>query len=323
MNETILVTGAAGFAGSHLLDLLETGPATVVAWRRPGDPLPPNRSGDELPWMSVDLLEREAVRAAVARTRPAVIYHCAGAADVGHSWGRTRETLAVNVLGTLHLIEAVRRAGLRPRILIPGSALVYRQSEHALRETDAIGPASPYGFSKLAQEMLGERGVSEAQLPILLTRSFNHIGPRQAPSFFASSFARQIATIEAGRSEPIILVGNLQARRDLSDVRDTVRAYRAIVDRGRPGFVYNVCSGRAHTIGGILERLLVRSRVLIEVRADPALQRPHDTALVLGDNTRIREELGWTPTIPIERTLEDLLDFWRRQVGHEQGKSGE
>jgi GDP-4-dehydro-6-deoxy-D-mannose reductase len=317
VDETILVTGAAGFAGSHLLDLLETGPATVVAWRRPGDPLPANRSGDELPWMSVDLLDREAVRAAVERTRPAAIYHCAGAADVGHSWERTRETLAVNVLGTFHLIEAVRRAGLPSRVLIPGSALVYRQSGHPLGETDAIGPISPYGFSKLAQEMLGARGVTEAKLPILLTRSFNHIGPRQAPSFFASSFARQIATIEAGRSEPVMVVGNLHARRDLSDVRDTVRAYRAIVERGRPGFVYNVCSGRAHTIGEILERLLARARVPIGVRVDPALQRPNDSALVLGDNTRIREELGWTPTIPIERTLEDLLDFWRASVASE------
>jgi len=317
VDETILVTGAAGFAGSHLLDLLETGPATVVAWRRPGDPLPANRSGDELPWMSVDLLDGEAVRAAVERTRPVAIYHCAGAADVGHSWERTRETLAVNVLGTFHLIEAVRRAGLPSRVLIPGSALVYRQSGHALGETDAIGPTSPYGFSKLAQEMLGARGVTEAQIPILLTRSFNHIGPRQAPSFFASSFARQIATIEAGRSEPVMVVGNLYARRDLSDVRDTVRAYQAIVERGRPGSVYNVCSGRAHTVGAILERLLARARVPISVRVDPALQRPNDSALVLGDNTRIREELGWTPTIPIERTLEDLLDFWRVFVASE------
>jgi GDP-4-dehydro-6-deoxy-D-mannose reductase len=320
VDETILVTGAAGFAGSHLLDLLETSPATVAAWRRPGESLPANRSGDELPWMSVDLLDRQAVRAAIERTRPAAIYHCAGAADVGHSWERARETLAVNVLGTFHLIDAVQRAGLASRVLIAGSALVYRQSDHALGEADAIGPASPYGFSKLAQEMLGARSVTEAKLPVLLTRSFNHIGPRQSPSFFASSFARQIAAIEAGRCEPVMVVGNLRARRDLSDVRDTVRAYRAIVERGRPGFVYNVCSGRAHTIGEILERLLARARVPIGVRVDPALQRPNDTPLVLGDNTRIRDELGWTPTIPIDRTLEDLLDFWRGSMA--QGVRG-
>jgi GDP-4-dehydro-6-deoxy-D-mannose reductase len=311
VNETILVTGAAGFAGSHLLDLLETGPATVVAWRRPGDPLPADRSGDELPWMSVDLLDAEAVRAAVARTRPRAIYHCAGAAHVGHSWDRTHETLAVNVLGTYHLIEAVRRAGLASRILIPGSALVYRQSGGALGETNPVGPSSPYGFSKLAQEMLGARGVTEAKLPILLTRSFNHIGPRQAPSFFASSFARQIATIEAGRSEPVMVVGNLDARRDLSDVRDTIRAYQAIVERGRPGVIYNVCSGRAHAIGEILDGLLAQAQASITVRVDPALFRPNDNPLVVGNNARIREELGWTPTIPIERTLRDLLDFWR------------
>jgi GDP-4-dehydro-6-deoxy-D-mannose reductase len=311
VDETILVTGAAGFAGSHLLDLLETGPARVVAWRRPADPLPANRSGDELPWMSVDLLDAQAVRAAVELTRPRAIYHCAGAAHVGHSSDRTLETLAVNVLGTHHLIEAVRQAGLACRILIPGSALVYRQSGRALGEADPVGPTSPYGFSKLAQEMLGARGVSEAGLPILLTRSFNHIGPRQAPSFFASSFARQIAAIEAGGSEPVIFVGNLDARRDLSDVRDTIRAYQAIVERGRPARIYNVCSGRAHAIGEILDGLLAQARAPIRVRVDPALLRPNDNPLVLGDNARIREELGWTPTIPIERTLKDLLDFWR------------
>jgi len=311
VDQTILVTGAAGFAGSHLLDLLDRGPSPLVGWRRPSEPLPRGRSGTEIPWMSVELLDRDAVVAAVDRVRPTVVYHCAGAAHVGMSWDRTGETLALNVLVTYHLLDALRKSGLGSRVLIPGSALVYRPSDAALDEDGPIGPASPYGVSKLAQEMLASRMAREADLPVLVTRSFNHVGPRQHPSFFASSFARQIARIEAGLSEPVMKVGNLAARRDLTDVRDTVRAYHAIIERGRPGVVYNVCSGRAFQIGEILDLLLAGARVPITVTVDPALCRPSDTPLVLGSRRRLTDELGWAPEIPIEQTADDLLRYWR------------
>lgn len=311
MNHTILVTGAAGFAGSHLLDLLEPGPAPVVPWRRPGEPFPPGRTGDELPWMSVELLDRDAVSAAIAHVRPAAVFHLAGAAHVGQSWNRTRDTLAANVLATNHLLGALRGAGLRPRVLVTGSALVYQPSAAALREDDPLGPSSPYGLSKLAQELLGRRAAIDDGLPVIVARPFNHVGPRQHPSFFTSSFARQIALIEAGRSEAVIRVGNLDARRDLTDVRDTVRAYRALIERGRPGEVYNVCSGHGYRVGDILDRLLARARVPIRVHVDAALYRPNDTPLIAGSWQRIHEETGWAPRIPIDRTLDDLLDHWR------------
>ena len=311
----VLVTGAAGFAGSHLLDLLEPADRPLVAWRRPGEALPAAPTGRRARWTELDLLDADAVRRAVEESRPALVYHLAGIAHVGSSWDRTYKTLEVNVLGTHHLLAALARLEPRPRVLITGSALVYKDQDRAIRESDPIGPASPYGLSKLAQEMTGAHAGEELGVPVLLTRPFNHIGPRQDPTFFSSSVARQIARIEKGLSDPVLEVGNLEGRRDLSDVRDTVRAYRAIAEGGAAGTVYNVCAGRAHRIGDIHEGLRSRAHVKIDVRPDPARYRPHDAPLVLGDRSRLTNELGWTPAIPMEQTLTDLLDYWRQVVG--------
>ncbi len=309
----MLITGAAGFAGSHLLDLLEPANRTIVAWRRPGEPLPAAPTGRTCRWLALDILDADAVRRAVLDARPSLVCHLAGAAHAGESWDRAAGTLEVNVLGTHHLLEAVAALDPVPRVLVIGSALVYREQGRPLCEDDPIGPASPYALSKLAQEMAGAHAFDRG-LPVLLTRSFNHIGPRQSPSFFASGVARQVARIERGLAAPIIEVGNLEARRDLSDVRDTVRAYRAILERGTPGRLYNVCAGRAYRIGEILDGLLSRSHVRIDVRQDPARYRPHDAPIVVGDHSRLTDELGWVPTIPMEQTLTDLLAFWRQAV---------
>jgi GDP-4-dehydro-6-deoxy-D-mannose reductase len=182
-----------------------------------------------------------------------------------------------------------------------------------LQEDDPLVPNSPYALSKLAQEMEGTRAIEDG-LHVTIARAFNHMGPRQDPFFAASGFARRIADIEAGRWEPEIAVGNLDARRDLTDVRDTVRAYRLIVEQGATGRPYNVCSGRAITIRDLLDRLLARARVPIRVRIDPTRLRPNDVPLLLGDPTRIQTELGWLPEIPLDRTLDDLLDDWRSRA---------
>jgi GDP-4-dehydro-6-deoxy-D-mannose reductase len=312
VNGPVLVTGAAGFAGSHLVELLSQLGHAPIGWRRPAG-IPAGLPSIE--WHIVDLLDADLAARSIAELRPAVVFHCAGAPHVGRSWTAAGEFLATNVLATHNLFRALRIARLRARVLIPGSSMVYRQSDRAISEDDPVKPASPYALSKLAQEMLGHRSIEEDGQAVMLTRSFNHIGPRQDPSFAASGFARQIALIEAGREPPVIEVGNLDARRDLTDVRDTVRAYVDLVDKGRPGVVYNVCSGQAHRIGDLLEQLVAKSRVPVEVRVDPSRFRPSDMPLSQGNRERIERDVGWHPTIPIARTLADLLEYWRAIVG--------
>jgi len=310
MPTDILVTGAAGFAGSHLVDLLSQSGATLVAWHRPGGSPPRERAG--VRWDAVDLLDQTQVQAAIDRARPAAVYHCAGAAHVARAWDSTASTLATNVRGTHHVLRAIERSGVEARVFVPSSALVYASADRALDEDQPLRPSNPYGLSKLAQEMLGVR--SNGRLRVTIARPFNHIGPRQDPYFVASGFARRIADIEAGRWEPVISVGNLDARRDLMDVRDTVRAYQIIMERGQPGRPYNVCSGNAIAIRDLLERLIARARVPVEVKVDPARYRPNDTPLLLGDPARMRDELGWSAQIPMERTLDDLLEYWRTRT---------
>jgi len=310
MGTPTLVTGAAGFAGSHLLDLLAEGGNPVVAWHRPGRT--PPAAPPSVRWEAIDLLDRVAVRQAIERMQPAAVYHCAAAAHVGRAWDSTEPTFAVNVRGTHYLCDGLRRAGLRVPCVIPSSAMVYQQSMNAIGEDAPLLPPNPYGLSKLAQELLALRSITDG-VDIRVARAFNHIGPRQDPFFAASGFARRIADIERGRWAPEISVGNLDAQRDLTDVRDTVRAYRLILERGQAGRPYNVCSGRAVTIRHLLDLLIERARCPVSVKIDPARYRPNDNPILLGDPSRLRSELGWRAEIPLEQTVDDLLEYWRQK----------
>jgi GDP-4-dehydro-6-deoxy-D-mannose reductase len=303
-----LVTGGAGFAGSHLIELVAGEPAAVVAWHRPDGRIP--LQAPRVSWQAVDLLDAVAVRQAIDDIRPAAVYHCAGAAHVGRSWNATESTFAVNVRGTHYLLQALGHANLAARVMIPSSAMVYRPGREPLTEEHPLVPSSPYGLSKLAQEMLGAR-TSNDRVSVTIGRAFNHIGPRQDPSFAASGFAKQIAEIEAGLREPEVVVGNLDALRDTMDVRDTVRAYRTILEGGGPGRPYNISTGRAVAIGELLDMLCARARVPVRVRVDPDRFRPSDVPLVVGDSSRLQRELGWAPMIPLSQTLDDLLEYWR------------
>jgi len=301
-----LITGATGFAGSHLLDLLISEHDVVHAWFNP-EGRTPRREDARIRWRAVGLLDRAAVDAAFEDASPSIVYHCAGIADVQQSWRAPARALEVNVLGTHHLLEAASRSGFRGRVLVTGSALVYRPSGTALTEGDALGPIGPYAVSKLAQEMAAARSTVD----VLLTRPFNHAGPRQDDSYVTSAFARQIANIERGIGEPVLRVGNLDARRDITDVRDVVRAYKDLGDRGVPRTPYNVCRGEAYRVGDLLDVLLSLANVGVEVRTDPSRMRPSDNPVVLGSHERLTRDTGWTPAIPIERTLADILDYWR------------
>jgi GDP-4-dehydro-6-deoxy-D-mannose reductase len=307
----ILVTGAAGFAGSHLLDLLTNDGAEIVAWHRPGR-VPP-RQVPHTTWDAVDLLDRRMVAEAIRRRPPAAVYHFAAEAHVMRAWDATTATLATNVRGTHFLFEALREAALAVPVLVPSSAMVYKAANEPLTEDQPLLPSSPYGVSKLAQELLAVRAGHDGA-GTRIARSFNHVGPGQDPLFAASGFAKQIAEIETGGRDSEIVVGNLDAKREITDVRDTVRAYRTILERGRPGRPYNVCSGHAIPIGDVVEQLVAKSRVRVRIRVDPARFRPNDLPLVEGDPARIREELGWTPQIPLQQTLDDLLEYWRAQI---------
>ena len=261
-------------------------------------------------WSAVDLLDRAAVRAALERARPAAIYHLAGLADLQDAWRAPARALRVNVLGTHILFDAARELGLTCPILVTGSAEIYRPSAAALAEDDPVGPGNPYGLSKLAQEMT----AAASPVGAWLVRPFKHAGPRQSASYATSAFAQQIAEIEVGSREPVLRVGNLDAERDTTDVRDTVRAYQALVAAGRPRRPYNVCSGKAYSMRTLLDILLSMARVRPRVEVDPARLRPSDNPLILGSHARLTAETGWTPVISIEQTLADVLDHWRRLV---------
>ena len=305
-----LVTGASGFAGGHLIGHLLEHDTDVVAWGNPATVAVPPLGRGRVQCTPVDVTDAVAVAEALRGVHPSAVYHCAGFADVHRSWTEPAQALRVNAFGTHVLLSALAAAGCDAPVVVTGSALVYRPSRAPLDETSPIGPSGPYAVSKLAQEMVA---LAAPGRPIVV-RPFNHAGPRQSDAYVTSSFARQIAEAEAGLREPVLRVGNLDAWRDITDVRDTVRAYRLLAERGSPGRAYNVCRGQAYRVRDLLDTLVGCSNVSITVAVDPSRLRPSDNPVILGSAARLEQETGWRPAIPIERTLGDLLDYWREVV---------
>lgn len=313
----VLITGVSGFVGGHMVDLLraEAPQAEIVGL----DSRPGNRAralGIEI--VKADLQDPVSVRQALEQVRPDRLVHLAAQSSPQRSWEDPAGTLKTNLLGLLHLLEAARTLSLEPRLLVVGSAEEYglvQPHEMPLREEAPLRPTSPYAVSKVAQGFLALQYALSLGLPIVRTRTFHHTGPRRGEQFAESSFARQLAEIEAGRRPPWVEVGNLDAVRDFTDVRDVVRAYWALLDRGAPGEVYNVCSGRGVKMTDLLEELVALSGLEVEIRVDPSRLRPLDVPVVVGDPSRLRAATGWHASIPLSRTLRDLLDHWRERVG--------
>ena len=268
-------------------------------------------------WQRVDLLDRDQVNDALSAIRPSSIFHCAGLPHVAESWADTAAPLAGNVLGTHRLFEALERLGTRCRVLVTSSAQVYAPSTEPITEDQTIAPSSPYALSKLAQEQLALRAATSA-IEVIVSRPFNHTGPRQKPAFLAPTVARQIAMIERRLLEPVLKVGNLVPSRDVMDVRDAVRAYAAIMKSGTPGTIYNVASGVGRPVRTIVEALVARSRVPVRIEQDPSRFRPNDVPILVGNSRRLQQATGWRPEISFEKMIDDLLEYWRQSEAKER-----
>jgi len=315
-----LITGVTGFVGSHLADyLLAEQPEVEIfgtrRWRSRMENI--EHLDGRLQLRECDLRDPAAIQGVLAEVRPDYIFHLAAQSFVPASWRAPSETLMTNILGQTNIFEAVRVLELDPVIQIAGSSEEYGlvlPDEVPIKETNPLRPLSPYAVSKVAQDLLAYQYFRSYGLKTVRTRGFNHTGPRRGEVFVTSNFAKQIASIEAGLREPVIRVGNLDAQRDFTDVRDMVRAYWLAVSEATPGEVYNLASGRAVTIRELLDRLLALSDTEVEVQVDPDRLRPSDVEILLGDYSKFRSDTGWEPSIPLEQTLKDTLDYWRQKL---------
>jgi len=314
-----LITGITGFAGSHLADyLLSRGDCEVhgtMRWRSRTENI--THLADRITTHICDMRDAAAMYELMRDLRPERIYHLAAQSYVPMSWTAPTETMTTNVIGQTNILEAIRAVGCSTRVQIAGSSEEYglvRPEETPIRETNPLRPLSPYAVSKVAQDLMGYQYHQSYGMHIIRTRGFNHTGPRRGEVFVTSNFARQIVRIEKGLQSPVIQVGNLNAVRDFSDVRDTVVGYYLALEKGKPGDVFNVALGKGYRIQEVLDILLSFSTVKIETRQDPKRLRPSDVELLVGDATKLRTETGWEPKYRFEQTMKDLLDYWRARI---------
>lgn len=316
----VLITGLTGFVGPYVAAEVARRDSSAeifgLVWAPPDE-----ETARHLPAairsLTGDVTDVESLRTAVRAARPDLVFHLAAASSVAASWSKPGEAFEVNAVGTLNLLEAIRDFAPGAMTVIASSAEIYggaADDDHPLTETSPYRPASPYAASKAAQDLLSATFSEAHGLRVARLRLFNQTGPGRPPHFVASSFARQIARIEAGDQPAEIKVGNLEARRDFVDVRDAARAYWVVAQEGVPGAAYNVCSGHAVSMSSLLENLLSQSECSVAVVPDPERMRPADTPLLVGDPTLFRKTTGWVAEIPIERTLADLLEWWRGRI---------
>lgn len=318
MTRRVLITGIAGFAGSYLAELL-LGEGVEVY----GSVLPEESTRNIEPFITrlrlsqCDIRDVDAVARLVSDAEPDEIYHLAAITFIPESVDNPRLTLETNLYGTLNLLEAAKRVNDTARVLYVGSADEYgfvKEEELPIGEDTPLRPLNPYSVSKAGAGMLAYQYALSSGLPIVRVRPFNHTGPRQSPRFVCSDFARQIVEVEKGLRTPEVSVGNLRPRRDFTDVRDTVRAYRDVLRRGTPGDVYNICSGRSVAVGEILDMLLSLSGQHLKVLEKSDRLRKSDVREVRGDFAKIAKAVEWNPSISLEETLGDMIEYWRENI---------
>ena len=315
----VLITGITGFVGSHLADYTLAKENVevygTIRWRSKTENI--EHIKDKINLIQCDINDASSVNDLIVDIKPDKIFHLAAQSFVPTSWNSPAETITSNIIGELNIFEAIRRAKINPWMQIAGSSEEYGMvypDETPIKETNPLRPLSPYGVSKVGQDLLAYQYYMSYKLNVVRTRAFNHTGLRRGDVFVCSDFAKQIAEIEKGKKEPVIHVGNLEAERDFTDVRDIVKAYWLGLEKCKPGEVYNICTGKAYKISEVLDILISLSKIKIKVKNDPAKMRPSDVPYLGGDSTKFREATGWKPEIPFERTLTDLLNYWREKV---------
>lgn len=316
----VLVTGVTGFVGSHLVDYLLTLPEVKVfglkRWRSRTENI--EHFEDRITLCECDIRDATSVRNVMEQIKPDRIFHLAAQSYVPMSWNAPSDTLETNIMGELNIFEAVRRIKINPLVQIAGSSEEYglvMQDELPIVEETPLRPLSPYAVSKVSQDMLAYQYFMNYGLKIVRTRAFNHTGPRRPPNFVCSDFAYRIVQIERGKKPGIIYVGNLEAIRDFTDVRDIVRAYWLALEKGNPGEVYAICSGKGRKIKDVLDTLIELSGIKeIEIKQIPTKLRPTDVPVLYCNSEKFRKLTGWEPKIPFEQTLRDILEFWRERV---------
>jgi GDP-4-dehydro-6-deoxy-D-mannose reductase len=312
-----LITGLNGFAGSHLADFLLAQGNIEIFGGVFGNCDNIVHLDKRVTFVEGDLRDLQFAQALLAQAQPERIYHLAGQAFAPVSWQDPWGTIEVNLRAEVNVLHAAAQANSTARILVIGSFDEYGRvdaSRLPVTEETPMRPDSPYAVSKIAQDFLGLQYFQSHHVHVVRVRPSNHIGPRQSEQFVTSSFAKQIAEVETGARAPVLYVGNLDAQRDFTDVRDMARAYYLALERGAPGEVYNIGSGRAVSIQHVLDLMLKQSGAAIRVERDPARLRPSDTPIMYVDSTKFRAQTDWEPRIPLEQSLRDILDFWRRKI---------
>ena len=306
----ILITGGTGFVGTHLVQFLKSNTSHIAVLASGGKSKP--QAG--VSYHEVDISERDAVRSVVQEVKPDRIYHLAAISSVDESWSNPRLTFEVNVLGTRNLFDAAMSLPSPPRILNISTSQVYAPSSLPLTEESQIQPNNPYAASKAMAELLVVEYQRHRAGGIITTRSFNHTGPGQPPNFVLPSIAKQFVEFELGLRPPILNVGNVEVQRDFTDIRDVIRAYSILLEKGKPGEVYNVCSGSAVRLADIIRMFESAAKRKVTLATEESRVRSNDVSLICGDPKKIRETTGWQPQIPLAKTIADLLGYWRSQL---------